>query len=104
MTSALDTQEIETSQPVGDTQETIVFDKSQSKQTQVEEKPLKESNLQVPSFPSSTIDLTNSEEEEDEGLSPMTDTEEVGNGNNLQEDMNVFSGSNGRSSSALPRS
>ena len=68
------------------------------------ERPLKELKVQVPSFPASTIDLTNSEEEEDERLSPAIVTEEVGNGNNLQQFMDVFSDSNGRSSSALPKS
>ena len=82
MTSALDTQEIATSQPVEATQVTTVVDKAQSKQTQVEKKPLKELKVQVSSFPASTIDLTNSEEE-DERLSPVPVTEEAGNGNNL---------------------
>ena len=102
MTSAVDNQKIATSQPVEDTQVTTVADKSQSEQTQVEEKPLKELKVQVSSFPASTIDLTNSEEE-DEILSPVLVTEEDGNGNNLQKFMNVFSGSNGIFLSALPK-
>ena len=59
--------------------------------------------VQVSSFPASTIDLTNSKEEENERVSPLIVTEEVGNGNNLQEFMNLFSGNNGRSSLALPK-
>ena len=59
--------------------------------------------VQVPSFPASTIDLTNSKEEEDERISLVTVTEEVGNGNNLQDFMNLFSGSNVKTSSSLPK-
>ena len=51
----------------------------------------------------STIDLTNLEEK-DERLSLVPITVEAGNGNNLQEFMNLFNGSNGTSSSALPKS
>ena len=101
MNSTLDTQESVTSQPVKDTQGTNAADKAQSKKTQVEKKPLKELKFQVSSFPASTIELTNSEEE-DEILSAIPVAEEDGNGNNLQNFMNVFSGSNGRYSSALP--
>ena len=75
MTSVLDTQEIATSQPAKATQVTIVVDKYQSEQTHIEKKPLKELKVQVSSFPASTIDLTNSEEE-DERISPVPVTEE----------------------------
>ena len=58
--------------------------------------------FQVSSFPTSTIYLTNSEEE-DERISPAPITEEAGKGNKLQEFMNVFSGSNVSSSSTLQK-
>ena len=101
MTSASGTQEITTSQPIEATQVTTVVEKSQSKQTQIEEKPLKKLKDQVSSIPASTIDLTNSEEE-DERISPVPVTVEVGNGNGLQEFTNLFNGSNERSSYYLP--
>ena len=59
--------------------------------------------VQVSSIPASTIDLTHSEEE-DERISPVPVTAEPSNGNDLQEFMNLFNGSNGKSSSALPQS
>ena len=65
ITSVLDTQEIVTSKPVKDTQVTTIVDKAQSEQTQVEKKPLKVLKAQISSFPASTIDLTNSEEEDE---------------------------------------
>ena len=82
MTSTLDTQEIATYQPTEDTQVTFVVDKYQSEQIQFEKKPLKELKFQVSSFPASTIELTNSEEE-DEILSAIPVAEEDVNGNNL---------------------
>ena len=54
--------------------------------------------IQVSSIPASTIDLTNSDAEEG-GTSPVDVTEEVDDGNNLQAFMNLFSGSNRKSSS-----
>ena len=74
MTSALDTHEIATFQLVEDTQVTTVADKAEFERTQVEEKLLKELKVQVSSFLTSTIDLINSEEE-DEILSPTPITE-----------------------------
>ena len=82
---------------------TTVVEKSQSKQTQIEEKPLKKLKAQVSSISASTIDLTNSKEE-DERISPVPVTVETGNGNDLQEFMNLFNGSNGRSLLSLPQS
>ena len=60
MASAINSQEIATSQLDEATQVTTIIDKAQYKQTQVEKKPLKESKVQVSSFPASTIYLTNS--------------------------------------------
>ena len=82
MTSALDTQEITTSQPAEATQVTTVVEKDQLEQTQIEEKPFKNLKVQVSSIPTSTIDLSNSDEE-DERISPVPVTVEVGNGNGL---------------------
>ena len=80
MNSALDTQEITTSQPVEAIQVTTVVEKAQSEQTHIEEKPLKKLKVQVSSIPTYTIDLTNSEEE-DERISHVPITMELGNGN-----------------------
>ena len=68
----------------------------------VEEKPLKILKIQISSIPASTIELTNSDVEEG-GTSPMPITEEVDDGNNLEAFMNLFSGSN-RKSSSVPES
>ena len=81
----------------------IVVEKAQSEQTQIEEKPLKKLKVQVSSIPASTIDLTNSEEE-DERIFPVPVIVEYGNSNGLQEFTNLFNGSNERYSSALPQS
>ena len=52
-------------------------------------KPLTSINVQVPSSPTHTIDLINSDAEEG-GNSPVPVPEEVDNGNNLQTFMNLF--------------
>ena len=103
MTSALDAQEITTSQPAEATQVTTVVEKAQPEQIQIEEKPFKKLKVQVSSILVSTIHLTNSEEE-DTRIYPMPITAEPGKGNYLQGFMNLFNGSNGKSSSALPQS
>ena len=79
MTSALDTQEVATSQPTKYSQVTTVVEKTQSEQTQVEEQPSKKLEI---SIPVSTIDLTHLEEE-DERVSPVPVTVENGNDNDL---------------------
>ena len=81
-TSALDTQEITTSQLAEATQVTTVVEKTQYEQTQIEEKPFKRLNMLVSSIPISIIDLTHSKEE-DERISPVPVTIETGNGNDL---------------------
>ena len=93
MTSALDTQEVATSQSVEISQVTTVVEKTQPEQTQVEDNPLMKMKTSIP-IP--TIDLTNSEEEE-EIISPVLVTVETGN------DFQIFSnGSNGKISSPPP--
>ena len=103
MTSALNTQEITSSQAFEATHVTMVVEKSQYEQSQIEEKLFKKLRVQVSSIPASTIDLTNSEEE-DERISPVPVIVETGNGNDLQDFMNLFNGNNGKSSSTLPQS
>ena len=99
MTSSLDNQEMETSHPAKAAQVTTVVEKTQSEQTQVEEKPSKK--LKISSIPTSTIDLTHLEED-DERVSPVPVTVETGNGNDLQNFTNLFNGRNGKSSSPPP--
>ena len=82
MTSALETEEITTSQPAEATQVTTIVEKAQSKQNHIEEKPLKKLKVQVSSIPASTIEFTNPDEE-DERISLVPVTIEVGNGNGL---------------------
>ena len=82
---------------------TVVVEKDQPEKTQIEEKPFKNLKVQVSSIPNSTIDLTHSKEE-DETISPVLVTMESGNGNDLQEFMNLFNGRNRKSSSTLPQS
>ena len=79
MTSALDTQEVTTSQPAEDAQVTTVVEKTQSEQTQVEEKPFKRLKISIPVC---TIELTHSKEE-DERISTLPITVETDNGNYL---------------------
>ena len=95
MNSALDTQEIATSQLVEVSQVSTVVEKIQPGQTQVEDKPLKKEDISsfVP-----TIDLANSEEEEGRS-SPIPITIETGN-----DFQNLTNGSNGNVSSPLPQS
>ena len=95
MTSALETQEVTTSQPTEDAQVIIVVEKTQSVLAQIEREPLKWLESLISSVLASTIDLTHSEEE-DERVSPMPVTIEVGNGNDL---LNFTNGSNGKYSS-----
>ena len=95
MTSALDTQEFATSQSPEIAQVvTNVIEKTLPEQTQVEDNPLKKTNI---SIHVSTIDLTHSEEEEDI-ISPIPVTNETSN--NFQ---NPTNGSNGNLSSPLPQ-
>ena len=61
-------------------------------------KPLTGLKVQVSSSPDHTTNLTNSDVEEG-GTSPVAVTKEVDDGNNLQAFMNLFSGSNIKSSS-----
>ena len=93
MTSTLDTQEVATSQITAISQITTVVEKNQPEQNQVEEKPLKKINISI-RVP--TIDLTNSEDEE-EIISPVPVTVETGN-----DFQNFTSGNNGKLSSPLP--
>ena len=58
MNSALDTQEVATSQSAEIAQVTTMVENTQPEQTQVEEKPLKKTQI---SIPVPTIDLTHSE-------------------------------------------
>ena len=71
-----------------------MVEKTQSKQTQVEEKPFKKLRS---SIPTTTLDLTHLEREE-EIISPVHVTVEIDNG--LQ---NITSGNNGKSSSPPPQ-
>ena len=100
MISALDTQEVATSQPAEATQVTTVGEKTQYEQTQVEEKPSQK--LKISSIPTSTIDVSHSEEEY-ERVSPIPITVETRNGNDLHNFSDVFKGSNGKSSSPPPQ-
>ena len=100
MAPALNTKEVGTTQPIDNGQVTAIALEAHSDQTMVEEKPFKRLKIRVSSFPTSTIDLTNFDVEEG-GTSPMAVTEEVDDGNNLQAFMNLFSGSNRKSSSVL---
>ena len=102
MASMLDTKEVETTYPADNAQVTATIVQAHSHQTMVEEKPFKRLKIQVSSIPASTIYLTNSDTEEG-GNSPMHVTEQVDDGNNLQAFMNLFSGSN-RKSSSVPES
>ena len=95
MTSALDTQEVATSQSPEIAQVTTVIEKTLPEQNQVEDNPSKKIKIYVPV---STIDLTHSEEEEDI-ISPVPFTVETGN-----EFQNFTNGSNGNPSSSLPQS
>ena len=95
MTSALDSQEVTTSQPAEDAQVTTMVEKTQSVQAQVEQEPLKWLESLICSIPTSTIDLTHSEEE-DERSSPMLITIETGNSNDL---LNFTNGNNHKPSS-----
>ena len=93
MTSALYTQEVATSHSTEIAQVTTMVEKTQPEQTQVEENPLKKINISI-RVP--TIDLTNSEHEE-EIISPVPVTVETGN-----DFQNFTSGNNGKLSSPLP--
>ena len=98
MTSALYTQEVTTPHPTEAAQVITVVQKSQSEQTQIEEKPFKRLKSSVSSIPTSTIDLTHSEEE-DERIHPMPIIVEAGNGNDLHDLIDLLNGSNDKSSS-----
>ena len=93
MTSALDTQEVATSQSTQIAQVTTMVENTQPKQTQVEEKPLNKIKI---SIPVPTIDLTHSEEEE-EIIFPMPVTIETS-----IDFQNFTNGNNGKLSSPLP--
>ena len=95
MTSALDTQEVTTSQPIEDAQVTTVVENTQSVLAQIEREPLKWLQSLISSVLTSTIDLTHSEER-DERVSPVHVTLEVGNGNDL---LNSTNGGNDKPSS-----
>ena len=82
MTLALDTQEVTTSQLVEYAQVTIVDENTQYLLAHIEWEPLKWLQYLISYVPTSTIDLTHSEEE-DERVSPVAVTLEVGNGNEL---------------------
>ena len=60
MTSALDTQEVTTSQPAKDAQVTTLVKNTQSVLAQIEREPLKWLESLISSVPSSIIDLTHS--------------------------------------------
>ena len=60
MTSALDTQEVTTSQPVEDAQVTTVVENTQSILAHIELEPLKWLQSLISSVPASTIELTHS--------------------------------------------
>ena len=77
-----------------------MVEKTQSEQTHADEKPSK--NLKISSIPTSTIDLTHSEEE-DERFSLVPVTVETGDGNDLQNFTNLFNGRNGKYSSPPPQ-
>ena len=95
MTSALDTQEVATSRSPEVSQVSIVAEKTQPEQNQVEDKPLKKTKISIP-IP--TIGLTHLEEEEDR-ISPVPVTVETSN-----DFQNLTNGSNGNISSPLPGS
>ena len=99
MTSALDTQEVATSQLAEAAQVTTMDEKTQFEQNQVEEQPSK--RLEI-SILVSTIDLTHSEEE-DERVSHVLVTIETGNGNDLQNLTTFLNDKNGKASSPLPQ-
>ena len=96
--SLLDTKEVGTTQPADNAQVTATTLQAHFDQTMVEEKPFKILKIQVSSIPASTVDLTNSYVEEG-GTSLVPVTEEVDDGNNFQAFMNLFGGSNIKSSS-----
>ena len=93
MTSALDTQEVATSQPAKVAQVNTGVEKTQSVQAQIENKSIKWLESLISSIPTSTIDLNHSEEEDDR-VSPVPVTVEVGNGNDL---LNFTNGRNEKS-------
>ena len=95
ITSALDSQEVTTSQPIEDSHVTTVVENTQSVLAQIEWEPLKWIQYLISFVFASTIDLTHSEEE-DERVSPTPVTLEVGNGNDL---LNSTNGSNDKPSS-----
>ena len=96
MTSALDTQEVATSESPEISQViTNVIEKTLPKQTQVEDKSLKKTDI-YSSVP--TIDLTNSEEEEGRS-SPVPISIETGN-----DFQDLTNGRNGNVLSPLPQS
>ena len=98
MTLALDTQEVATSQPTEAAQVTTVGEKTHSEQTQVEKEPSQKSK--ITSIPTSTVDLTHSEEE-DERVSPVPVTIEIGNGNYLHNLTTFLNGRNGKAFECL---
>ena len=65
MTSALDTQEVTTFQPIEDAQVTTVHENTQFVLAQIEQEPLKRLQSLILSIPASTIELTHSEEEDE---------------------------------------
>ena len=95
LTSALDTQEVATSQVAETVQVATVVGKTQPKKTQVEDKPVKKIKISI-LVP--TIDLTHLEEEEGRS-SPVPVTIETGN-----DFQNLTNSSNGNLSSSLPPS
>ena len=96
LTSTLNTQEVATSHPIEDAQATTVNDNIQSVLAQIEQEPLKWIQSLISSTPTSTIELTHSEQEEDRiSLVPIT----VENDNDFQ---NLTNGSNGNPSSSIP--
>ena len=96
MNSALDTQEVATSQSPEIAQVvTNVIEKTLPKQTQVEDNPSKKIKI---SIPISTIDITHLEEEEDI-ISHVLVTVETSN-----DFKNLTNGRNGNPSSSLPQS
>ena len=76
MTSVLDTQEISTNQTVDEVKVTTVITQTTGDQVMADIKPLQILEVQVPSSSNHTIDLTNSDKEEEE-FSPVLITEEA---------------------------
>ena len=100
MTSLLDTQEVATNPPIDNVQVTTAITQTTDDQVMAEIKPLQRLKVQVPSSSSHIIDLSKSDKEEEE-VSPVSVTKEVGD--HLQDFLEMFNSKSKKNSIRVPK-